>query len=237
MRNRTEIVSAVLARAERQSADAALREVLREARISPEEKRAVSKSAFAYFRWRGWLDRSKSIRQQIELAAALGEQFEADPKSISDSELLANAVPEWVGEIMRITPELLREFQKEPRLWFRARPGTGKDLARALGSSAIHSLVADAIWYEGEEDLYRTKEFHAGAFEIQDLSSQIVGHLCDPAAGQTWWDACAGEGGKTLHLCDLMRNKGLVWASDPAMWRLDILKRRAARAGLFNYRI
>src|SRR3954447_26860225 len=39
-----------------------------------------------------------------------------------------------------------------------------------------------------------------------------------------------------LHLCDLMRNKGLVWASDRAAWRLQQLKRRAARARLFNYR-
>jgi 16S rRNA (cytosine967-C5)-methyltransferase len=47
---------------------------------------------------------------------------------------------------------------------------------------------------------------------------------------------CAGEGGKTLHLADLMENKGLIWATDRADWRLQRLKRRAARAGVFNYR-
>ena len=39
-----------------------------------------------------------------------------------------------------------------------------------------------------------------------------------------------------LHLSDLMANRGLIWASDRARWRLDQLKRRAARAGVFNYR-
>ncbi len=39
-----------------------------------------------------------------------------------------------------------------------------------------------------------------------------------------------------LHLSDLMGNKGLIWASDQAQWRLRSLKRRAARAGVFNYR-
>jgi len=63
-----------------------------------------------------------------------------------------------------------------------------------------------------------------------------VGLLCAPEPGQTWWDACAGEGGKLLHLADLMANKGLIWASDRAAWRLARLKRRAARAKLFNYR-
>src|SRR5262249_48202538 len=73
-------------------------------------------------------------------------------------------------------------------------------------------------------------------FELQDITSQAVGFICAPQPGQTVWDACAGEGGKTLHLSDLMENKGLIWATDRAEWRLQILKRRAARAGAFNYR-
>ncbi|MBI1840379.1 MAG: RsmB/NOP family class I SAM-dependent RNA methyltransferase, partial [Verrucomicrobia bacterium] len=93
-----------------------------------------------------------------------------------------------------------------------------------------------ALEYRGELDLFRTPLFHSGAFEVQDIASQIVGHWCDPKPGETWWDACAGEGGKLLHLSDLMENKGMIWASDRAAWRLLKLKRRAARAGVFNYR-
>ena len=55
--------------------------------------------------------------------------------------------------------------------------------------------------------------------------------------GETWWDACAGEGGKLLHLSDGMENQGLIWASDRAEWRLRRLKRRTARARVFNYRL
>lgn len=97
-------------------------------------------------------------------------------------------------------------------------------------------VLPEALVYDGEADLFKTPEFHAGAFEIQDIASQAVGWLCAPQAGETWWDACAGEGGKTLHLSDLMQNKGLIWASDRAAWRLQKLKRRAARAEVFNYR-
>jgi hypothetical protein len=43
------------------------------------------------------------------------------------------------------------------------------------------------------------------------------------------------RGGKTLHLSDLMQNQ-LIWASDRAAWRLQKLRRRAARAKVFNYR-
>ena len=90
--------------------------------------------------------------------------------------------------------------------------------------------------FRGEMDLFKTPEFHAGEFEIQDIASQMVGLLCDPKPGETWWDTCAGEGGKTLHLSDLMQNKGLIWASDRAEWRLTKLKRRTGRAMAFNYR-
>jgi len=90
--------------------------------------------------------------------------------------------------------------------------------------------------YLGKADLFRTPEFHAGDFELQDIRSQAVGFVCAPEPRQTWWDACAGEGGKLLHLSDLMSNQGLIWASDRAEWRLRRLKRRTARAKVFNYR-
>ena len=93
-----------------------------------------------------------------------------------------------------------------------------------------------ALRYRGSADLHKTPGFQSGLFEIQDLASQLVGHACAAAPGETWWDACAGEGGKALHLSDLMRNKGLVWATDRSVRRLSLLKRRAARAGMFNYR-
>src|SRR6185503_8199501 len=96
--------------------------------------------------------------------------------------------------------------------------------------------LGDTLEYRGREDLFRMREFHAGAFEVQDISSQIVGLTCAPEPGETWWDACAGEGGKLLHLSDLMQNKGLIWASDRVEWRLKRLKLRAGRAKAFNYR-
>jgi 16S rRNA (cytosine967-C5)-methyltransferase len=44
-------------------------------------------------------------------------------------------------------------------------------------------------------------------------------------------DACAGAGGKTLHLAALMRNEGELWAFDSDGRRLEELRRRARRAG------
>ena len=227
----------MLATAEKKRADVALREALREAELHPEEKSQVTHLVFSYYRWMGWLDAKKPLRGQLEHVNDLVESFAARPESFKESELIERALPAWSREIMPISGALVRAFQHEPRLWLRARVGKGQELAAKLKDSLQHPEVSDAIWYQGPNDLFRTSLFHEGQFEVQDLSSQAVGHICSPLPGQTWWDVCAGEGGKTLHLCDLMQNKGTVWASDPAEWRLTNLKRRAGRAKLFNYRL
>ncbi|MBI3886235.1 MAG: RsmB/NOP family class I SAM-dependent RNA methyltransferase, partial [Opitutae bacterium] len=129
-------------------------------------------------------------------------------------------------------------------LWIRTKQGLGAKVSASLGNCTPASLPQfpalssqlSALSYSGLTDLYRTPEFQAGEFEIQDLASQLVSHACAPHPGETWWDACAGEGGKTLHLSDLMKNKGLLWASDRSKRRLDKLKTRAARAQVFNFR-
>lgn len=218
-------------------ADAALRTYLYHAkRLGPREKRAVSRAVFGYFRWLQWLDPKASLQKQLEQSAALQERFTADEKSIKVETLAARAVPAWVSGEMELPPEYLRQIQREPSLWLRARPDSAQRLARQLGNCEPTDRAPDALRYTGAQDLFLTPAFHSGAFEIQDLASQLVGHACAPKPGETWWDACAGEGGKLLHLADLMANKGVIWATDRSERRLQILKRRAGRAQLFNYR-
>ena len=218
-------------------ADAALRRYLYGAkRLGPREKRSVSRAVFGYFRWLQWLDPKASLQKQLEQSATLQARFMADEKSIKPETLAARAVPPWLREEMDLPAEYLRQLQREPSLWLRARPGSAPRLARELGDCEPTDRAPDALRYKGTHDLFLTPAFHNGAFEIQDLASQLVGHACAPKPGETWWDACAGEGGKLLHLADLMVNKGVIWATDRNERRLQVLKRRAGRAQIFNYR-
>jgi 16S rRNA (cytosine967-C5)-methyltransferase len=253
-------------------ADAALRRYLADARrLGPAEKRAVSHAFFAWFRWLEWLDRRESAQKQIAAALALHERFARDPAAVKPEALAARAVPAWARDEVDFPLETLRQLQRDPVLWLRARPGQADALAAALGDctpaarhlaasaaanadasaadagtaaltnagAAFHSEIRiphSALLYTGGQDLFRTPQFHNGLFEIQDLASQLVGLACAPRPGQTWWDACAGEGGKALHLADLMDNKGLLWATDRSHRRLQLLRRRAARAKIHNYR-
>ena len=218
-------------------ADAALREVLKSLRdLAPFDATEVAKTVFIYYRWHVWLREERGVEAKLRLALRLNQRFQGDESSVPFSELRAKAVPAWTAAAMVISDEWLCSLQREPKLWLRAKRGTAGSLAGKLLGAEVSPLLPDALLYRGEEDLFKTPEFHAGEFEIQDIASQVVGLLCAPSPGETWWDTCAGEGGKTLHLSDLMQNKGLLWASDRAEWRLQKLKRRTGRAKVFNYR-
>ncbi len=211
--------------------------------LLPAEKRDISKAVFTYFRWLSWLDKAASTTSRISSALDLQRKFEADPAYFKPEALAARAVPEWVKSEIDLTPAYLRHLQSEPALWIRVQQEFAAALPRSLGNltPSPSPLVpeqhrATTLRYTGNTDLFRTSEFHQGVFEIQDLASQLVGYAAAPKPGETWWDTCAGEGGKTLHLSALMENKGLIWASDRNTGRIATLRKRAGRAQAFNYR-
>jgi 16S rRNA (cytosine967-C5)-methyltransferase len=233
------VVSIIRASDHEQHVDTVLRNRLKnEPGLSRQDSTEISRAVFAYYRWFGWLDKTAPIQQQLAQAAEQAERFQRDPSAFSDAELVARAVPSWINRELDVQADWVRALQAEPKLWLRARPGQGTDLAERLGPCVPfgEGRLSDILEYRGSEDLFRTAEFHAGEFELQDISSQAVSLVCAPEPRGSWWDACAGEGGKLLHLSDLMQNKGLIWTTDLAAWRLERLKRRASRAKIFNYR-
>jgi 16S rRNA (cytosine967-C5)-methyltransferase len=71
-----------------------------------------------------------------------------------------------------------------------------------------------------------------GWFEMQDEGSQILSYLAGGAEGMTVLDACAGGGGKSLHMAALMKNRGRVIAADVDRKKLANFLERASRAGV-----
>ena len=88
-----------------------------------------------------------------------------------------------------------------------------------------------AIELTARKNVFITKAFLQGLFEVQDFSSQQVAPLVNPLPGETIVDGCAGAGGKTLHLAALMKNKGRIHAFDVYENKLSELQKRAQRAG------
>jgi 16S rRNA (cytosine967-C5)-methyltransferase len=113
-----------------------------------------------------------------------------------------------------------------------------EQLARALGEEDIYGhpvkAVKNGVKLKERADVFKTKTFKKGWFEVQDTSSQMVTELLDPKPGMRVVDTCAGAGGKSLHIASLMQNKGQIIALDIYKKKLVELKRRARRAKVFN---
>lgn len=91
-----------------------------------------------------------------------------------------------------------------------------------------------ALKLQQRANVFRTQAFRDGWFEVQDASSQKVAPFLEAGPGMRVVDACAGAGGKTLHLAALMENKGQLLALDVYPAKLEELQRRARRAGAYN---
>ncbi|WP_067033995.1 RsmB/NOP family class I SAM-dependent RNA methyltransferase [Allomuricauda sp. CP2A] len=93
----------------------------------------------------------------------------------------------------------------------------------------------DALRLKERKNVFTTQAFKDGLFEVQDASSQLVAPFLEVKPGQRVVDACAGAGGKSLHLASQMENKGQLIALDIYESKLKKLKIRARRNGVHNF--
>lgn len=100
-----------------------------------------------------------------------------------------------------------------------------------IGSFYDLCLKTDSRW-----GALQSEEYQKGNFEIQDESSQLVSLVCDPKPGMKILDMCAGAGGKSLHLANLVGGKGEIHCWDPSHKKLQELQKRARRWGYNNVR-
>ena len=71
--------------------------------------------------------------------------------------------------------------------------------------------------------------FDQGWFQVQDEAAQLVSLLLNPKPGEVVLDACAGLGGKTGHIAQLMENIGSIFALDNHGKRLATLQSQMRR--------
>ena len=75
------------------------------------------------------------------------------------------------------------------------------------------------------------KSFKDGWFVVQDEAAQLVTLLLDARPGDTVLDACAGLGGKTGHIAQIMKNQGTIFAIDKDEGKLSRLVSGMKRLG------
>lgn len=155
-----------------------------------------------------------------------------------------HSIPKWIDDLMlsqrgeREWSELRATLNEQAPVFLRANElkTSAKQLCLAMQAEGYDLEVVDreALRLIERKNVFSSKSFKEGLFEVQDLHSQKVVEALDPQPGETVIDACAGAGGKSLQISSRMKNKGKVISLDILENKLAQLKKRARRAGVHN---
>jgi 16S rRNA (cytosine967-C5)-methyltransferase len=159
---------------------------------------------------------------------------------------IRQSIPDWLDELGEAelgkdwgTEMAALNFQAPVILRTNTLKTNRRELQRLLADDSATLTdplpgLPDALALQRRLNVFTSVHFKNGFFEIQDAASQMVAPFLEVEPGMRVIDACAGAGGKTLHLANLMDNKGRIVALDTEAWKLTELKKRALRNGVQN---
>ncbi|MEO8087473.1 MAG: RsmB/NOP family class I SAM-dependent RNA methyltransferase [Bacteroidota bacterium] len=134
--------------------------------------------------------------------------------------------------------EFIHSFLVQPRVWIRVRtefiPQVEKELTEKEIVFEKDVETGNAWSVKNSTALDQLESFSKGYFEIQDLSSQKTIQLVQPKQGESWWDACAGAGGKGL-MMTAFEPSVKIFCTDTRETILKNLVERFQKAGFKNY--
>ena len=162
---------------------------------------------------------------------------------LSCSGAVLASVPDWLWELGET--ELPGRWEKEMLALNQPAPVyirvntlkiTRNELVQVLQTEGIQVREIpdhpDALELCDRTNVIRLGSFRKGLYEVQDAASQLIAPFLQAEPGQLIIDACAGAGGKSLHLAALTEDQGKIISMDVEGWKLEELKKRASRAGI-----
>ncbi len=164
----------------------------------------------------------------------------------SKQRAIIQSIPDWLDEMgaselgVKVWEKELEAQNQKAKVILRTNTlkTSRQDLKLKLESEGIESIELElyphALELIERANVFQTEAFKDGWFEVQDASSQLVADYLEVEPGMRVIDACAGAGGKTLHLACNMENKGQILALDLYKSKLNQLKNRAKRNGAHN---
>ncbi|HTQ31017.1 MAG TPA: RsmB/NOP family class I SAM-dependent RNA methyltransferase, partial [Opitutaceae bacterium] len=192
-----------------------------------------------------WLAADTDVTR--EFRAAFADEMPPPPSTIAGRAELLRAdtlpLPLWFRPhcpALFSSPQIEAVLSRAP-LWLRlqtADPQPVFDEFSECGWTWRRTAVLPgAIELLTETDLTKTRSYHSGLIEIQDLGSQLILETIGIEPGGRWLDACSGAGGKTLQLAAMTGPRGRVDAHDIRAEALRELRARTERARLKNIHV
>ena len=189
-----------------------------------------------------WLMQGRSLPPWEEFARINPDKVKGKYEKLEDPAML-ESVPDWLfklgeKELGEKWEAEIHSLNQEAQVVLRVNTlkTTREDLKNTLAADNITTHIMkgypDALILDERQNVFRHPSFKAGLFEVQDASSQLVAQALAVEPGMRVIDACAGAGGKALHLAALMENKGKILCMDTEDWKLQQTKLRARRDGV-----
>jgi 16S rRNA (cytosine967-C5)-methyltransferase len=153
--------------------------------------------------------------------------------------------PKWIGEMFvnsvgeEKALELAKALNQRGKLNLRANvtKNKRKTLVKKL-KKQFPALILSETEYspvgvnvKGFSDPIRQPLHKDGSYLIQNEGSQLVSYFVNPQKGEKILDACAGTGGKSIHMAALTNNEAEIFAIDLKPSKMDALLQRSKRAG------
>lgn len=187
-----------------------------------------------------WYLRTQQEPQELG-CPILGSEILSRHKKAQETPEIRESMPDWIyglgkeqlGEIWDLELGFLNQ-KAAVILRTNTLVNSKLDLKKLLAQEGVEAeeIVGfpEALRLLERKNVFITQSYKKGGFEVQDASSQRVAHFMELDPGMRVVDACAGAGGKSLHMAALMENKGKVISMDIEDWKLKELKKRATRA-------
>ncbi|MCO5143057.1 MAG: RsmB/NOP family class I SAM-dependent RNA methyltransferase [Oligoflexia bacterium] len=214
-------------------------------------------------------------RTAIAMADRLYTTWKREPEILQEGFGHPTDYPPWILEEWKkdfgenVKRELVTALAEPAPLFLRANPKKGRNtVLSALNDSNLLPVRAKlsthsphAFYFEEYAACLSHPLFQEGAYEIQDLGSQMMAlfalwpkeilpvlrkvpgecrslpaNLALPKKTSkfTVIDTCAGAGGKSLAIAELLDGKGSIFAYDTSKGKLEALRKRAKRHNLHN---
>ena len=113
-----------------------------------------------------------------------------------------------------------------------------EECAKLLEKEGVHvekaAYVENALEISGYDSLRFLESFEKGYFQVQDVSSMLVGLAANPKPGDNVIDICAAPGGKSIHVADLLNGTGHVESRDLTDYKVGLIEENITRCGFTN---
>ena len=156
------------------------------------------------------------------------------------------SMPEWLVKMWvdeygtDTTKEMAERFLEESFLSIRVNTAVCSvdECTAALESEKIeyeaHPYVDGAFIIKNADNISKSKAFEQGYFQIQDISSMLVGVAASYEKGMKVLDICAAPGGKSTHAASVIGETGLVLSNDLTEKKVKLIEENAKRLKLDN---